>query len=40
VLTSRRQIMGELVNRRITVVAAAIVTAAVLGLNGVLLLGS
>jgi hypothetical protein len=31
--------MGELVNRRITMVAAAIVTAGVIGLNGVLLLG-
>jgi manganese transport protein len=37
VLTSRRQVMGELVNRRITIVVAVIVTAAVVGLNGVLL---
>jgi manganese transport protein len=36
-LTSRRAIMGALVNRRVTIVAAIVVTAAVIGLNGVLL---
>jgi manganese transport protein len=37
VLTSRRTIMGALVSRRITMVAAMAVTVAVIGLNGVLL---
>jgi manganese transport protein len=37
VLTSRRAIMGALVNRRVTSSAAIAVTVAVLGLNGVLL---
>jgi manganese transport protein len=37
VLTSRRVVMGTLVNRRATIVAAIVVTAAVVGLNGVLL---
>jgi manganese transport protein len=37
VLTSRRAIMGALVNRRVTIAAATAVTAAVIGLNGVLL---
>jgi manganese transport protein len=37
VLTSRRTIMGALVNRRITVVTAIAITTAVVGLNGVLL---
>lgn len=37
VLTSRRTIMGALVNRRVTTAAAIVVTAAVIGLNGVLL---
>lgn len=36
-LTSRRGIMGALVNRRPTTVAAIVVTAVVDGLNGVLL---
>ena len=37
VLTSRRSIMGALVNRRVTTVTAIAVTAAVTGLSGVLL---
>lgn len=37
VLTSRRTVMGALVNRRITVVTAIAITTAVIGLNGVLL---
>jgi manganese transport protein len=37
VLTSRRTIMGALVNRRVTIVAVTAVMAAVVGLNGVLL---
>jgi manganese transport protein len=36
-LTSRRAIMGALVNRRVTSSAVIAVTVAVLGLNGVLL---
>jgi manganese transport protein len=37
VLTSRRAVMGALVNRLVTTVTATVVTAAVVGLNGVLL---
>jgi manganese transport protein len=37
VLTSRRSIMGALVNRRVTTVTAIVVTAGVIGLSGVLL---
>jgi manganese transport protein len=37
VLTSRRTLMGALVNRRVTTATAIVVTAAVIGLNGVLL---
>jgi manganese transport protein len=37
VLTGRRAIMGALVNRKVTTVVAVVVTAAVIGLDGVLL---
>jgi len=37
IMTSRRSVMGTLVNRRITTMAAVTVTAAILALNGVLL---
>lgn len=37
VLTSRRAVMGALVNRLVTTMTATVVTAAVIGLNGVLL---
>jgi len=37
IMTSRKSIMGALVNRRITTAAAAIATIAILALNGVLL---
>ena len=36
-MTSRKSIMGALVNRRITTVAAVMITIAILALNGVLL---
>jgi manganese transport protein len=36
-LTRRRDVMGELVNRRITTVAASVAATAIVGLNGVLL---
>jgi manganese transport protein len=36
-LTSRPDVMGALVNRRITTAAAIVVTAVIIGLNGVLL---
>jgi manganese transport protein len=32
-LTSKREIMGELVNRRLTTVAASVVAALIVGLN-------
>jgi Mn2+/Fe2+ NRAMP family transporter len=37
VLASRRAVMGALVNRLVSTVTATVVTAAVIGLNGVLL---
>jgi manganese transport protein len=37
VLTSRRAVMGALVNRRVTTVTAIVITAGVIGLSGVLL---
>jgi manganese transport protein len=36
-LTSRRAVMGALVNRRVTTVTAIVITAGVIGLSGVLL---
>ncbi|WP_409329099.1 Nramp family divalent metal transporter [Trujillonella humicola] len=38
-LTRRRDVMGELVNRRVTTVVAVVVTALILTLNAVLLIG-
>jgi manganese transport protein len=37
VLTSKREVMGELVNRRITTVAAGVVASLIIGLNVFLL---
>jgi manganese transport protein len=37
VLTSKREVMGELVNRRITTVAASVVASLIIGLNVFLL---
>jgi manganese transport protein len=37
IMTSRKSIMGDLVNRRITTATATITTIAVLALNGMLL---
>ena len=38
ILTSRRAVMAELVNRRVTSTAGAMVAAAIIALNGFLLL--